>query len=107
MIIPNGTIRIKQKTAGGIDPRTGHPRRPTEEAFDAPIPCQYVAELYNALGVSEGERFTAMSYSVLIDERPFAAEQIRLSDAEGRRVGDFSVLRVERLAAVCQIRIRI
>ena len=30
MIIPNGTIQVKRKTAGGIDPATGYPVASTE-----------------------------------------------------------------------------
>ena len=45
------------------------------------------------------------AYTVLIDEQPFDGEQVRLTDRNGRRVGDFSVQRIEPLEAVCQIRL--
>lgn len=105
MIIQNGTIQIKQKQAGGIDPETGHPIRSTSVSYGEPIPCQYIANSYNALGQSKGEHVTIASYQVLIDTRDFEAEQIRLTDKTGKIIGDFSVIWIEPLDAVCEIRI--
>ena len=104
MIIPNGHLAVKRKTASGIDPETGHPVRSSGEYVGA-IPCQYAAVHYNALGTTHGEHFTPSAYTVLIDEQPFDGEQVRLTDRNGRRIGDFSVQRIEPLEAVCQIRL--
>lgn len=104
MIIPNGHLAVKRKTTPGIDPETGHPVRSSGEYVGA-IPCQYTAVHYNALGMTHGEHFTPSAYTVLIDEQPFDGEQVRLTDRNGRRVGDFSVQRIEPLEAVCQIRL--
>jgi hypothetical protein len=105
MIIQNGTLQIKQKQAGGIDHETGHPIRSSVASYGEPIPCQYIVNTYNALGLSQGEHATLASYQVLIDEQPFTAEQLRLTDRTGKVIGDFSVIWIEPLEAVCEIRI--
>ena len=107
MIIQNGTIETKTKTGGGIDATTGHPKKPTSSAWSTPIPCQYIPNSHNNLGVSTGQHFTQASYTVLIEEQAFTAEQIRLKDMAGNTVGEFSVLSVEPLEAVCEIKILI
>ncbi len=105
MIIQNGTIETKTKKAGGIDPTTGHPSKPTAVAWSDPVPCQYIPNSHNNLGVSTGQHYTQASYTVLIEERPFDSEQIRLKDMGGNTVGEFSVLSVEPLEAVCEVKI--
>lgn len=107
MIIANGTIEIKNKVAGGIDPETGFPIPSTGESWGAPIECQYTANKYNNLGISNGEHFTVAAYTVLIEEQPFTAEQVRLKDRDGNVLGEFSVMQVEPLEAVCELRILI
>ena len=108
MIIENGTIELKQKTSGdGIDPTTGYPQKPASVGWGTPIPCQYMANKYNNLGRVNGEHFKTAEYSVLIDEQPFDAEQLRLKDCKGNVVGEFSIIQVEPLEAVCEIRILI
>ena len=91
MIIPNGTIEVKQKTCGGIDPETGYARRSSDVVWSDPIPCQTLT--------------TSASYSVLIDEQPFDGEQVRLKDSQGKVIGEFSIIQIEPLDAVCEIRI--
>lgn len=105
MIIENGTIEVKRKAASGIDPVTGFPVAPSDVEWGEPIPCQYAATRHNWRGKADGEPFTAQSYSILIEERPFEAEQIRLKDRAGNVVGDFSVMQIEPLEAVGEIRI--
>ncbi len=107
MIIRNGTIETKTKTGGGIDPETGYPIRPVDVSWNAPIPCQYSANKYDKLGRYNGEHFTVAQYSVLIEEQPFDAEQVRLKDGKGDVLGEFSVISIEPLEAVCEIRILI
>lgn len=107
MIIQNGTIEIKAKTGGGIDPETGHPVKPVNVSWGDPIPCQYSANKYNKLGKYDGEHFTVAQYSVLIEEQPFDAEQVRLKNRDGKVLGEFSVIEIEPLEAVCEIRILI
>ena len=105
MIIQNGTIEVKRKTVGDIDPETGYPGRPTSVAWSDPIPCQYSANKHNWLGRVNGEHFTTAQYTVLIEEQPFAAEQIRLKNLAGDIVGEFSIMEIEPLEAVCELRI--
>lgn len=108
MIIENGTIELKQKTSGGgIDPTTGYPVKPVSVGWGDPIPCQYSANKYNNLGRVNGEHFKTAEYSVLIEEQPFDAEQLRLKDRAGNVVGEFSIIQVEPLEAVYELRILI
>lgn len=110
MIIQNGTIEVKTKVGGsGIDPATGFPVRPTDAVYGKPIPCQYSANQYNQLGRVRGESFTIANYTILIEQPAlsFVAEQIRLKDMAGKTIGDFSIMSVEPLEAVCELRITV
>lgn len=107
MIIQNGVIEIKTKTGGGINPENGYPSKPESVSWGNPIPCQYSANKYNKLGKFNGEHFTVAHYAVLIEEQPFEAEQVRLKDRDGRELGEFSVIEIEPLEAVCELRILI
>lgn len=104
MIIQNGTIEVKTKTGGGIDPQTGFPVK-GEEQWGEPIPCQLLPNRNDRLGRTNGEHFTVASYVVLIDEQPFDAEQVRLRTLDGQDLGEFSLMCAEPLEAVCQIRL--
>lgn len=105
MIIQNGTIEAKRKTAGGIDPETGFPVVPSDVEWGEAIPCQYSANRHDWLGKADGEHFTVAAYSILIEERPFEAEQIRLKDSLGNVIGEYSVMQIEPLEAVGEIKI--
>ena len=109
MIIPNGTIEFKEKTPGCIDPETGYPSKPTQGGWGIPIPCQYIPNSRNNLGKVNGERFTTASYTLLLEEQPLPdIEQIRLSDANGNSLGEFSLISPpEALEAVGEIKILI
>lgn len=105
MIIANGTIEIKSKTSGGIDPATGFPS-PGSATWLSPIPCQYKAIKYSNIGTtSQGEHFTIASFSVLIEEQPLQGERLRLRAKDGNELGEYSIIQVEPLEAVGQIRI--
>lgn len=107
MIIQNGYIEVKTKKGGGIDPVNGFPL-PVEVSWGRPVPCQYVPNRHNNLGRTAQEgHFTVASYSVYIEEQPFSAEQIRLSDMSGTNLGEFSIIQVEPLVAVGEIRITV
>ena len=95
MIIANGTIETKIKTGGGIDPDTDYPIAPSV-SWGKPIECQYRANKYSNKGRANGEAFTIA---------PYDAEMLRLRDINGKILGEFSVIEVEPLQAVCQIRI--
>ena len=105
MIMQNGTIELKQTTGGGINPDTGFPNKPTTETWDEPIPCQYYANKYNNLGRVDGMNFKTASYTILIEEQPFNGEQVRLKSLDGNTVGEFSVISVELLEAVCELKV--
>lgn len=107
MIIVNGYIQPKVKATGQpiVDPATGHVRKSaTSASWGERIECQFYANSYNALRLSMGEPTTQRSYTILIDEQPFSAEQIRLLDLEGGVVGEFSIISATPLDAVGQIK---
>lgn len=107
MIIQNGTIEFKDKTAGKIDPETGYPTKATNVGWAEPIPCQYLPNSRNNLGKVNSERFTTASYTVLLEEQPLpSSEQIRLKDSNGKILGEFSLIAPpEYLEAVGEIKI--
>jgi hypothetical protein len=107
MIIQNGTIEVKAKTGGGINPETGYPVKPVNVSWSEPIPCQYSANKYNKLGKYNGEHFTVAQYIVLLEEQPFEAEQVKLKSLDGKVIGEFSIMEIEPLEAVCELRILI
>lgn len=104
MIIANGYIETKTKSGGGINPETGYPNKPTE-AWGEPIPCQYQANNNSLKGRTNGEAYRIASYEILIDEQPYEAEQLRLCDDNGKVLGEFSVIDIKPLSAVCQVKI--
>ena len=104
MIVANGNIETKIKSGGGMNPETGYPDKPSE-AWGEPIPCQYQANNNSLKGRTNGEAFHIASYEILIDEQPYESEQLRLLNDSGKVLGEFSVIEVEPLPAVCQVRI--
>ena len=107
MIIQNGTIEVQTTSQGGLDPATGFPKNPTV-AWGSPVPCQYSPVRYNALARANGEPVTDKSYSILIETvQNFAADRLRIKDRAGNAVGEFSVISIEPLEAVGQIRITV
>lgn len=108
MIIANGTIEAKTKTAGGINPATGFPAANTGEGWGTPVPCQWSAVTHDNLGRTAAGNFILASYSVLIEQgaEKFEDVQVRLKDADGNTVSDrLSVISSEPLDAVCERRI--
>ena len=107
MIIVNGTIEVKRKAGGGIDPTTGYPITATGE-WGEPIPCQYL-QTENKQARLIGEAMTRRSYAILLEWHcgcyPCIKEQIRLRDCCGNVIDEFSVLSVTPLRAVDQTRI--
>ncbi|MBQ9639111.1 MAG: hypothetical protein IJV22_06115 [Bacteroidales bacterium] len=106
MIIANGTIEFKVKRGGGIDPATGYPVASASVWGDA-VPCQYLINSHDNLGRVQGEAFVRASYTVLIEQQPISSEQLRLTDRAGRVLGEFSIISVEQLDAVCQTQIMV
>lgn len=108
MIIENGTIEFKEKSAGGIDPETGYPQKSTS-AWGEPTPCQFTPINRNLLARHIGEPITQATYTVLVEEQPLPdAEQLRLKDRTGKSLGEFSLIAPpEALEAVGEIKILI
>lgn len=104
MIICNGTIEAKRKSGGGIDPTTGYPVA-CEVSYDEPIACQYLIAKLDRQALQGGVPATEASYEVLIEMQPFDADQVRLTDIHTGEVGEYSVISVEPLEAVWQLRI--
>jgi len=107
MIIVNGTIEVKRKDGGGIDPTTGFPITATSEWGEC-LPCQYLPT-ENKQARSLGEAVTRRSYAILLEGHcgcyPCVNEQIRLRDCCGNIIDEFSVISVIPLRAVDQTRI--
>lgn len=106
MIIQNGNIEFKIKTAGGIDPVTGYPQKPSVRWSDK-IPCQYVPKQIDLQARSGGNAKATSCYEVYIT-MPLpvdATEQIRLTDMSGNVVGEYSMLSMQELVAVQEVKI--
>ena len=106
MIIQNGTIEVKQKRGGGIDPETGHAVE-SESPWGCPLPCQYVPLTHDKRAITNGEHYTLATYTVYVEEQPFCVrgEQVRLRDCCGHVIGEYSVASVDYLTAVCETRL--
>lgn len=107
MIIPNGTIEFITNTAGGLD-KDGYPVK-SGTTYGPVIPCQYIANNRNTLGRSNGEAFIKANYQILIEWLDYKAdgktERLRLKSRSGVEIGEYSVMNIEPLDAVCQVRI--
>lgn len=106
MIIQNGTIEFKTREAAAIDPETGYRQKTAAVTWGEPVPCQFNALTFNQLARVQGEAFTEAKYEIFIEEdSPTPTEQLRLKRLDGTEVGEFSVIQVEPLEAVCEKRI--
>ena len=59
----------------------------------------------NNLGIVNGEHYVQARFTILTDLMRFSSERIRLKDMQGDVVGEFSVISVEPLEAVDELRI--
>lgn len=109
MIIDNGVLytRVAVEATPSLDPKTGYPRRAEEECWHSPIRCQFRARDYSNLTRVQGEAVRLARYEILIEEQPFTAGAVRLEDVFGGVVCEASVIEIEPLQAVGQIRILI
>lgn len=107
MIIANGTIEfLVSKTGGGLSAQ-GYPQ-PAAKVWGAPVPCQYSTLHVNLQGKVQNEPASTPSYSIIIEDTTFETEQLRLTDSKtGKKLGEFSIVQVEPLDAVCQMRITV
>lgn len=103
MIITNGTIRFKLKSAQGIDPATGYPITPNATYGD-PLPCQWYTNSQNLqAATTNGDHHTATTYTILINQlHRLPSEQIELTDHHGTPLGLHSIRSITQLDAVCQ-----
>ena len=105
MIIENGTIAFKKvdKAIQSLD-EDGYPILRDDE-WSEDIPCQFIPNRQNNIGVSNGEAFTIAQYIVLMDldysaKLGMVARIDYLNDAK-----EVSVISSEILEAVNQIKI--
>lgn len=109
MIIPNGYIRMKQKTGGGLD-SSGYPV-PVTSSLCGYIECQFKATSMNLGGkTGTGEPQIRQSYTILVEEtchKCFVGESLVLYDDAQTEIGEFEILRIQPLPSVCQIRLYI
>lgn len=109
MIIENGVISIKLKAGKGIDPVTHNPVRTTEE-WGKVIPCQWSVNKCDMLAVVNNEHFVKASYIILIEQPldvAFRGRQLELFSTDYGSLGKFSIISIEPLDAVGQVRILI
>lgn len=107
MIIPNGYIQTSAvNSEQGIDEATGYPVTDALQTWNEPIPCQYIANHYNAQALSNNEHFTQAKYNILLNGIiPIKDTLIRLTDLKQNEVGIFTITQVEHLRAVNQTNI--
>ena len=109
MIIANGYIRyVLAANDGGIDATTGYPVAATVELSDF-VRCQYYANNLNYLSKENGEPVTRQAYTVLLEQSDGEprSDRLKLYTLNGVEVGDFPVIAVIPLDAVCQYKITI
>jgi hypothetical protein len=104
MIIENGTIRIVERTGGGLV--NGNPVKAVE-TLSVPIPCNYTVNQNDHLGRYEGGTFTQAKFVVLIDTREFTAEHVELATTRGVCLGRFRVQDIQFLDVVGNVKITV
>lgn len=112
MIIADAFLQFihPEGEGGGVDAK-GHPLRRTP-VYGPAVYCQMLPRSVDRTARSmQGEAFTRQSYELLV-EQPLPrgvvpSGQLRLTARGGREIGEFPVLAMEPLDAVCQIRILI
>lgn len=104
MIIANGYIRyVIASNDGGIDPEKGYRMQATVSLSDY-IACQYYANNLNYLSKENGEPVTRQAYTVLLEQssgEPLS-ERVQLFTSTLTEVGEFPVVSITPLDAVCQ-----
>ena len=107
MIIPNGTIEFITNTPGGLD-KNGYPVA-SAKTYGPVLPCQYIPNNRDAIGKKQGEAFIKASYSIYVEWLDFKSdgktELVRLKSRSGNLIGEYPVLDIEPLDAVCQVKV--
>lgn len=104
MIVENGTIQGMKVVGGGLD-RNGNPTRQTTIWGDL-IPCNIKILKCDNLGRYNGNAFTIASYEVLVDDLCYSTTRVRLT-LNGNLLGEFQVMSIEPLNAVCLSKITV
>lgn len=97
MIIENGTIQAVEHTGGGF--QGGRPV-PVCETLGDPIPCNIRVVKNDKRGSYVDGKFTQTQLVILIDEQPFTAQRIKVTDTlRGVELGTFEVQAIQQLHA--------
>lgn len=137
MIIENGTIQFRIRTAGAIDPSTGYRSAASSDVYTPPMPCQFNPVTMNLQERVGGEAVATASFEIFVeadfstpmlltseegavcetedglyavDLTPFcleSSEEVRLRDDAGEIVAELPIIKTELLDAVCERRILI
>jgi hypothetical protein len=104
MIIENGIIQGMKVVGGGFD-GSGNPIRQTT-TWGEPMPCNIKILKSDNLGRYNGNSFTIASYEVLVEDLRFSTTKIKLT-LNGNALGEFQVMSIEPLNAVCLSKITV
>lgn len=109
MIIANGYIRyVLTDNEGGIDAETGYAVASTTSVSNY-IPIQFNPLRFNYLSKENGEPVTKQGYAIFVEYTSGAvqSERVQLYRADMTEVGEFSVVSVTPLDAVCQYKLTV
>jgi len=105
MIIRNGTVQFVTLENGGLDDN-GYPTPPSK-TYGEGVPCQYMPAKRDLQARANEEAVRELGFTILLEMsvhlRP--TEMLRLSDRFGREIGEYSVISIEPLDAVQQVKI--
>lgn len=104
-MITNGTIQPIQTTGGGKTP-TGDPIAATQVP-GTPIECFIKSISQSNKGKYDGGKFTAATFEILIEDQPFDAKRVKLTNESGLELGDFEIQKFELLSIVQRIKITV
>jgi hypothetical protein len=99
----NGSLQYKITTGGGFD-ENNDPVAVTSEWSD-PIECWIEANTHSNKGRYADGKFTIAAYTATIDDQPFSADRVQISDSEGTTIGEFAVQGIQRLELAGRIKI--
>lgn len=109
MIIANGYIRyVLTDNEGGVDAATGYAVASTT-TLSGYVPVQYNPATFNYLSKENGEPVTRQGYAIFVEYLSGAvqSERLRLYGADMTEVGEFSVISITPLDAVCQYKLTV
>lgn len=109
MIIANGYIQyVTTVSEGGVDATTGYAIRATT-SLGRMIPVQFNPLNFSYLSKENGEPVTKQGYAIFVEYASGAveAERLKLYRSDMTEVGEFSIISITALDAVCQYKITI